>query len=258
VRLYDYWESGNGYKVRLLLAQLGLPCERVELDILKGETRTPEFLAKNPNGRIPLLELDDGRLLAESNAILWWLANGTPLPAGRRLRARAGAPVDVLRAVQPRAAQRLVHAVNRACRFAISSPLFGLPRRERPEELDVLGSSAALRGIKPLLQAAHPNLDFRNAEGGCVGGELLVAEPRHRGHQVDLPLAGVDGRQGGAPGNDPREHFRILQVDEGLAPRLERVPDSREDPKSGGEILGRGPKRASRSTVAKTSPGVRA
>jgi glutathione S-transferase len=79
VRLYDYWESGNGYKVRLLLAQLGLPCERVELDILKGETRTPEFLAKNPNGRIPLLELDDGRLLAESNAIQWWLANGTPL-----------------------------------------------------------------------------------------------------------------------------------------------------------------------------------
>ena len=77
MRLYDYWESGNGYKVRLLLAQLGLPHERVELDILKGETRTPEFLAKNPNGRIPLLELDDGRRLAESNAIQWYLADGT-------------------------------------------------------------------------------------------------------------------------------------------------------------------------------------
>lgn len=76
-RLFDYWESGNGYKVRLLLAQLGIQHERVELDILKGETRTPEFLALNPNGRIPLLELDDGRVLAESNAIQWYLADGT-------------------------------------------------------------------------------------------------------------------------------------------------------------------------------------
>ena len=79
MRLYDYWESGNGYKVRLLLAQLGIAHERVELDILKGETRTPAFLAKNPNGKIPLLELDDGRHLAESNAIQWYLADGTQL-----------------------------------------------------------------------------------------------------------------------------------------------------------------------------------
>ncbi len=79
VRLYDYLESGNGYKVRLLLAQLGLPIERVELDILRGETRTPGFLAKNPNGRIPLLELEDGTHLAESNAIQWFLAEGTGL-----------------------------------------------------------------------------------------------------------------------------------------------------------------------------------
>jgi glutathione S-transferase len=53
-RLYDYLESGNGYKVRLLLTQLGIPFERVELDILKGETRTAEFLAKNMNGKIPV------------------------------------------------------------------------------------------------------------------------------------------------------------------------------------------------------------
>ena len=79
VRLYDYLESGNGYKVRLLVAQLGLPIERVELDILRGETRTPSFLAKNPNGRIPLLELEDGTYLAESNAIQWFLAEGTRL-----------------------------------------------------------------------------------------------------------------------------------------------------------------------------------
>jgi glutathione S-transferase len=77
--LYDYWESGNGYKVRLLLAQLGIAYECVEMDILKGQTRTPEFLAMNANGRIPLLKLDDGRVLAESNAIQFYLAEGTPL-----------------------------------------------------------------------------------------------------------------------------------------------------------------------------------
>ena len=77
LRLYDYLPSGNGYKVRLLLAQLGIPFERVELDIVQGETRTPAFLARNSNGRIPTLELDDGRHLAESNAILWYLAEGS-------------------------------------------------------------------------------------------------------------------------------------------------------------------------------------
>ena len=89
LRLYDYLPSGNGYKVRLLLHQLGIPFERVELDILRGETRTPEFLAKNPNGRIPTLELEDGTHLAESNAILCYLADRTPfLPADRLDRAR--------------------------------------------------------------------------------------------------------------------------------------------------------------------------
>lgn len=77
IRLYDYLPSGNGYKVRLLLTQLGTPFERVELDILKGETRTAEFLRKYPNGRIPAVELDDGRLLFESNAIIMYFAEGT-------------------------------------------------------------------------------------------------------------------------------------------------------------------------------------
>lgn len=79
LRLHDYWESGNGYKVRLVLAQLGIAHERIEHDILKGETRTPGFLALNPNGRIPILELGDGRVLAESNAIQWYLGDGSPL-----------------------------------------------------------------------------------------------------------------------------------------------------------------------------------
>lgn len=77
LRLYDYWESGNAYKVRLLLSQLGQRFERVHLDILKGETRRPEYLAKNPDHRVPLLEWPDGRCLAESNAILFYLAEGS-------------------------------------------------------------------------------------------------------------------------------------------------------------------------------------
>jgi len=86
--LYDYLPSGNGYKVRLLLSQLGRPFELIEKDILKGETRTPEFLAINPNGKIPVLVFEDGRRLAESNAILFHLADGTRfLPEDRFARA---------------------------------------------------------------------------------------------------------------------------------------------------------------------------
>jgi glutathione S-transferase len=84
LRLYDYLPSGNGYKVRLLLSQLGLKFELVERDILKGETRTPEYLAINPDGRIPLVRLADGRHLAQSNAILFYFAEGTPFLATDR------------------------------------------------------------------------------------------------------------------------------------------------------------------------------
>jgi glutathione S-transferase len=88
-RLYDYLPSGNGYKVRLVLRQLGLPYELVELDIKRGATRTPEFLAKNPNGRIPLLEIPGKGFLAESHAIIWYLAEASPLvPQDRLDRAR--------------------------------------------------------------------------------------------------------------------------------------------------------------------------
>jgi glutathione S-transferase len=88
MKLYDFLESGNGYKCRLLLRQLGIPFERIEVDITKNETRTAEFLALNPNGKIPLLELDDGRTLPESNAILCYLADGTGfLPSERFERA---------------------------------------------------------------------------------------------------------------------------------------------------------------------------
>ena len=72
--LYDFMGSGNGYKVRLLLHQLSISYERIPVDILRGESRTPDFLDKNPNGRVPLLVTPAGEPLAESNAILFYLA----------------------------------------------------------------------------------------------------------------------------------------------------------------------------------------
>lgn len=77
--LYSMQSSGNCYKVRLLAAHLGLALTIVDVDILKGENRTPEFLMRSPAGRVPLLELPGGRFLAESNAMLVYLAEGTPL-----------------------------------------------------------------------------------------------------------------------------------------------------------------------------------
>ncbi|PAU63993.1 glutathione S-transferase family protein [Pseudomonas indica] len=86
-KVYGDYRSGNCYKVKLMLNLLGQPYEWVPVDILKGETRTPEFLEKNPNGKIPVLELDDGSCLWESNAILNFLAEGTEfLPTEPRLR----------------------------------------------------------------------------------------------------------------------------------------------------------------------------
>lgn len=77
IKLYDFLPSGNCYKVRLLLTQLGIPFERIDVNILQGETRTPEFLSKNPNGRVPVLETESGKFLAESNAILFYLSADT-------------------------------------------------------------------------------------------------------------------------------------------------------------------------------------
>jgi glutathione S-transferase len=78
-KLYSMRRSGNCYKVRLALAQLEIAHELIEIDILKGETRTPEFLSINPSGQVPLLEVAPSRYIAESNAILWHIAADTPL-----------------------------------------------------------------------------------------------------------------------------------------------------------------------------------
>jgi glutathione S-transferase len=88
--VHGFSPSGNCHKVRLLLEQLGREYRWIETDSSKGATRTPEYLARNPNGKVPMLELDDGRVLVESNAILHWLADGTGyLPDDAWQRAQA-------------------------------------------------------------------------------------------------------------------------------------------------------------------------
>ena len=94
IDVYGFSSSGNCHKVRLLLEQLGRRLDRdyrwIETDSSRGQTRTPQYLAKFPNGRVPAIELDDGHTLAESNAILCWLAEGSPfLPGDAWDRAQA-------------------------------------------------------------------------------------------------------------------------------------------------------------------------
>ncbi|MBF0280245.1 MAG: glutathione S-transferase family protein [SAR324 cluster bacterium] len=85
MRLYEMPDSGNCYKVRLILTQLGQDFERIHTDILKKESRTADFLKKNPNGRVPLLEIEENVFLPESNAILWYLAEGSQFVPEDRL-----------------------------------------------------------------------------------------------------------------------------------------------------------------------------
>ena len=94
ITVHGFSPSGNCHKARLLLEQLGRRPGRdyawVETDSARGATRTPEYLAKNPNGKVPMVELDDGRVLVESNAILCWLADGTKfLPSDPWAKAQA-------------------------------------------------------------------------------------------------------------------------------------------------------------------------
>lgn len=87
--LYDSAISGNAYKVRLLLSQLGRAFKRIEMNVDDGSTRTPEFLKVNRNGKVPAIVLEDGTAIAESNAILYYFAEGTPYwPESKLDRAR--------------------------------------------------------------------------------------------------------------------------------------------------------------------------
>ncbi|MHA3081534.1 glutathione S-transferase family protein [Acinetobacter sp. ANC 5502] len=89
MKVYGDMLSGNCYKVKLLLEFLGIQYEWLHINVLKAESHTPEFLQMNPNGKIPVLVLDDGQILTESNAILGYLAEGTNfIPTDRYAKAK--------------------------------------------------------------------------------------------------------------------------------------------------------------------------
>lgn len=145
LRLYDMLDSGNGYKVRLLLTLLQIPFERVEMSVPVGATRTPAFLAKNPAGKIPALELEDSTVLAESGAILWFLADGTRfLPDDRLSR------IDTLRWMF---FEQNAHETNVAeARFILHHPEHNQHRMHLVEEKQRRGY-AALDVMERHLQA---------------------------------------------------------------------------------------------------------
>jgi len=147
MRLFDYLDSGNGYKIRLLLAHLQRDYEWVAVDILKGESRTPAFLARNPNGRVPTLELDDGSFVWESNAILWFLAEGT--------RFMPSTPLSRARTLQWMFFEQYSHEPYVATpRFIVRHlPEDSPRRRELPDRLE---KGRAALGVMEQHLAKHP------------------------------------------------------------------------------------------------------
>ena len=154
VLLYNSAVSGNCYKVRLLLAQLGLEYETVELSVVDRSNRAEVLGDLNPGLRVPTLVLDDGRPLAESNAILWYFADGTQFVPVDTVRARAGPAVAVLRAVS---------ATSRA------SPSRGSSSRTRS-----CRASSTRSGSRALLKSGYAALDAM--ERHLTGREFLVGE----------------------------------------------------------------------------------
>jgi glutathione S-transferase len=146
-RVYGDIGSGNCYKLKLLMNHLDLEHEWVHIDVLSGESRTPEFLRFNPNGRIPVLEYEPGHYLWESNAILNYLAQGTVyLPEERLARARV---------LQWQSFEQYSHEPYIATARFIAKYL-GLPEDRRAEYMSKqAGGYAALRVMEQQLEAAE-------------------------------------------------------------------------------------------------------
>lgn len=156
MKIYGDIRSGNCYKIKLLATLLTIPHKWVDIDILAGETRTNEFLSKNPNGKIPVLELDSGECLWESNAILYYLTHGTELfPAD---------PLTAARALQWQFFEQYSHEPYIAVARFINKYL-GLPEERRAEyEYKQEGGHKALRVMEaqlvmtPFLTGEQPTI----------------------------------------------------------------------------------------------------
>jgi len=180
MRVYGDIQSGNCYKIKLLAALLDIEHEWVHVDILAGDTRTRDFLARNPNGKIPLLELDDGRYLSESNAILNYLATDTAfLPQDPFQRAQV---------LQWQFFEQYSHEPYIAVARFIAKYL-GLPDERRDEyQAKQAGGHKALAVMESRL-SAHPYL---------VGSRLSIADISlygytHVAHEGGFELAGYPG-----------------------------------------------------------------
>jgi len=173
MKLYNVAYSGNSYKVRLLLHQLGIPCAIIEVDILKGESRTPGFLKINPNGRTPVLD-DDGFVLAESNAILAYLAQGTRyLPDDRRRWALVF--------------QWMFFEQNSHEPFIAASRFWLMHKPDNPERADVL--AAKRESGWAALQVMEEHLaknDF--FVGGYTIADIALFAYTHVAHEGNFPL----------------------------------------------------------------------
>jgi glutathione S-transferase len=176
MRLYDYVASANCYKPRLLLAQLGLPYERVPIDIFGGDTLTDEFAAKNPARSTPVLETDDGRYLQESNAILWYLAEGTdflpddPFERGHVLKWLILEQTDVM------------HGIG-GLRFRL------LTGRWTPEQPEAKTRRNIARGALAMLEEHFSGRMF------AVGERYTIADVSLYGYTHTAPDAGFDLRE---------------------------------------------------------------
>lgn len=195
-RLYDFPFSGNGYKIRLAMTQLGLPYNYRVVDIVRRETREPWFLKLNPMGQIPVLQLADGTVLAESNAILFFLAEGTRLmPADRLGRARLVQWMNF--------EQSNIDKVLGRTRFLLKHPDFMPTTRAYFEELWAHGHAAlavveqALAGRDFLVGEAYSAADiclYGYIHTGQEGGFDLSRYPN-----VQAWLARVRGQPGHIP-----------------------------------------------------------
>jgi glutathione S-transferase len=174
LRLYDYAASCNAYKVRLLVAQLGLDVERIETDIFAGATQTDDFAARNPARTVPVLELPDGRTLPESGAILWYLAEGTPLlPADGWLRAQ------VLRWLQWEQADLL--PATGGLRFRLQTG------RWQPDEPAAVARHAAGLEVLQLLDDHVRDRRFVVGDAYTIADVALYGYT-HVAHEAGLPM----------------------------------------------------------------------
>ena len=182
MRLYDHPASGNCLKARILMRQLEIPYESVPVDLFRRETRTPEHMARNPDGRVPVLELDSGQMIPESGAILLYLAEGTPLLPDDRL---ARAAVHQWMFFE----QNQIEASIAVARFLL---LTGRGDRYR-----TLVDSLVARGHGSLSSLARGLADERPFLGGeqYTVADIALYAYVHCAHE-----AGVDAREHGTIG----------------------------------------------------------